>query len=54
MTNGFGAMPPYAAQVAVNDRWAIIAYIRALQISQNGTINDLPPDMRAKLTGGAQ
>ena len=54
MTNGFGAMPSYAAQVPVEDRWAIIAYIRALQISQNGTINDLPPDMRAKLAGGAQ
>ena len=43
-----------AAQVPVEDRWAIIAYIRALQLSQNGTINDLPPDMRAKLAGGAQ
>src|SRR5436309_2772311 len=54
MTNGFGSMPSYAAQVPVEDRWAIIAYIRALQLSQNGTINDLPPDMRAKLAGGAQ
>jgi mono/diheme cytochrome c family protein len=54
MTNGFGSMPSYAAQVPVEDRWAIIAYIRALQISQNATINDLPPDMRAKLAGGAQ
>ena len=54
MTNGFGAMPSYAAQVPVDDRWAIIAYIRALQLSQNATINDLPPDMRAKLAGGAQ
>ena len=39
MTNGFGAMPSYAVQVPVNDRWAIIAYIRALQLSQNGTIS---------------
>ena len=54
MTNGFGAMPSYAAQVPVEDRWAIIAYIRALQLSQNATMNDLPPDMRAKLGGGAQ
>jgi len=53
MTNGFGAMPSYAAQVPVNDRWAIIAYIRALQLSQNATMNDVPADMRAKL-GGAQ
>ena len=35
MTNGWGAMPPYATQIAVQDRWAIIAYIRALQASQN-------------------
>ena len=49
MTNGFGAMPPYNVQVPVADRWAIIAYIRALQLSQNATVNDLPPDARAKL-----
>jgi mono/diheme cytochrome c family protein len=35
MTNGWGAMPSYSAQVAVPDRWAIVAYIRALQLSQN-------------------
>jgi sucrose-6-phosphate hydrolase SacC (GH32 family) len=34
ITNGWGAMPPYAAQVPVQDRWAIIAYVRALQLSQ--------------------
>ena len=34
ITNGWGAMPPYAAQIPVQDRWAIIAYIRALQLSQ--------------------
>jgi mono/diheme cytochrome c family protein len=49
MTNGFGAMPPYAPQVPVPDRWAIVAYIRALQLSQNATINDVPPDQRGKL-----
>jgi mono/diheme cytochrome c family protein len=53
MTNGFGAMPPYANQVPVNDRWAIVAYIRTLQVSQNATINDVPPDEQAKL-GGAR
>ena len=53
MTNGFGAMPTYAPQVSVADRWAIIAYIRALQLSQHATINDLPPDLRSKL-GAAQ
>jgi len=53
MTNGFGAMPSYAAQVPVTDRWAIIAYIRALQLSEHATVNDLPPDLRARL-GAAQ
>ena len=36
MTNGWGAMPSYAPQIPVKDRWAIVAYIRALQISQEG------------------
>lgn len=49
MTNGFGAMPSYAPQVKVEDRWAIIAYIRALQLSQHATVNDVPPEMRSKL-----
>ena len=38
ITNGFGAMPDYAAQIAPEDRWAIVAYIRALQLSQRATI----------------
>ena len=37
MTNGFGAMPDYAAQIPPRDRWCIVAYIRALQLSQNAT-----------------
>jgi hypothetical protein len=37
----------------VNDRWAIIAYIRALQLSQNGTVNDLPAEQQAKLSSPA-
>jgi hypothetical protein len=43
ITNGFGAMPDYAAQIPVADRWAISAYIRALQLSQNAQQSDLPP-----------
>jgi mono/diheme cytochrome c family protein len=42
MTNGFGVMQDYSAQVAPHDRWAIAAYIRALQLSQNATSADLP------------
>jgi len=49
MTNGFGAMPDYRAQVAPEDRWAIAAYIRALQLSQHATVDDVPADKRALL-----
>jgi hypothetical protein len=42
MTNGYGAMPDYSAQVAPTDRWAIAAYIRALQLSQNAKESDVP------------
>jgi mono/diheme cytochrome c family protein len=42
MTNGFGAMPDYASQIPAHDRWCIVAYIRALQLSQNATMADVP------------
>ena len=42
MTNGFGIMPDYASQITPQDRWNIIAYIRALQLSQNATMADVP------------
>jgi mono/diheme cytochrome c family protein len=42
ITHGFGAMQDYSAQVSPHDRWAIIAYIRALQLSQNATSSDVP------------
>ena len=42
ITNGYGAMPDYAAQVTPQDRWAIAAYIRALQLSQNARQADVP------------
>jgi mono/diheme cytochrome c family protein len=54
MTNGFGAMQDYAAQVPVADRWAIAAYIRALQLSQGATVTDVPADRRADLDRPAQ
>jgi mono/diheme cytochrome c family protein len=50
-TNGFGAMPSYASRVPVRDRWAIVAYIRALQLSQNATLEDVPESERSKLEG---
>lgn len=52
MTNGFGVMPSYAAQIPVDDRWAIAAYIRALQLSQHATLADVPEaERQALLTG---
>lgn len=49
VTNGFGAMASYASRVPVDDRWRIIAYIRALQYSQAATINDVPPQLRGPM-----
>ena len=50
MTNGFGAMPDYRAQISPRDRWAIAAYIRALQLSQHATESDVPAEDRPKLS----
>src|SRR5688572_12761907 len=41
MTHGFGAMPDYATQIPIADRWAVVAYIRALQLSQHATVGDV-------------
>jgi len=49
ITHGFGAMPDYTAQVAPADRWRIVAYIRALQLSQHATVNDVPAAQRGQI-----
>ncbi len=49
ITNGFGAMQGYAEQIPVRDRWLIVAYVRALQLSQHASVNDVPADQRAAL-----
>ena len=49
ITDGFGAMLGYSAQVPPRDRWAIVAYVRALQLSRNAKISELPPDVREKV-----
>ena len=49
ITNGFGAMPDYAAQVRAEDRWAIVAYVRALQLSEHAALADVPAAERDKL-----
>ena len=52
IANGYGAMYPYKSIVDVNDRWAIVAYIRALQRSQHAAVDDVPPDAMAGLQKG--
>ncbi len=49
ITNGKNTMMSYGGNVTVNDRWAIIAYLRALQRSQNATVADVPAENRAEL-----
>ena len=50
MTRGLGAMPDYAEQVPVSDRWAIAAYIKALQLSQGAPLSDVPAEKRGELS----
>jgi mono/diheme cytochrome c family protein len=49
ISKGLGAMPAYAAQIKVEDRWAIVAYVRALQLSRSAKIEDVPEPQRADL-----
>ena len=49
ISNGIRNMPSYGSQIPVEDRWAIVAYVRALQRSQNATIDDVPADLQAQL-----
>ena len=59
ISNGFGAMYSYSERITPSDRWAIIAYVRALQLSRGMKVTDLPPDVRQQLdhaatSGGAK
>jgi mono/diheme cytochrome c family protein len=49
ISEGFGLMPSYANELTPEDRWAIVAYVRALQLSQYATIDQVPPTERRKL-----
>jgi hypothetical protein len=49
ISNGYGAMPAYRDQIAPQDRWAILAYLRALQLSRKATLADVPAADRAEL-----
>jgi mono/diheme cytochrome c family protein len=53
ISNGFGAMQDYSAQIPPQDRWAIVAYVRALQLSRHAPAASLSPEDLAKLSGGA-
>src|SRR5215813_9001573 len=53
ITNGFGAMYSYSAQIPPRDRWAIIAYVRALQLSRNAKSGDLPDAVRTKVSSAS-
>jgi len=46
VTEGYGSMPSYASQIPPEDRWAIVAYVRALQLSQHFPADRLTPEMR--------
>lgn len=49
VTNGFGAMQGYAEQIPVRDRWLIVAYVRALQLSQHATMAEVPANLQGTL-----
>jgi cbb3-type cytochrome c oxidase subunit III len=51
ITNGYGTMYSYASRISPDDRWAVAAYIRALQLSQQAKVSDLPEEDRQHLTG---
>lgn len=49
ITHGIRNMPPYGPQIPVRDRWAIVSYVRALQLSQNAKLEDVPPELVSRL-----
>jgi mono/diheme cytochrome c family protein len=49
ISEGFGLMPSYAQQLSVQDRWAVVAYVRALQLSQHAPLDALPPEDRERV-----
>lgn len=54
ITNGFGAMVDFSDRIPVEDRWAIVAYVRALQLAQDARLDDVAGDQRAELEGEGQ
>ena len=54
ITNGWGAMPEYASSIPAEDRWKIIAYIRALQLTRRLRLEELSPEEQNRVRSGAQ
>ena len=54
IANGWGAMPSYGEVIPAEDRWKIIAYVRALQLSRRLNVNELPPEAQGKVRSGTQ
>ncbi|HEY6126731.1 MAG TPA: cytochrome c [Candidatus Acidoferrum sp.] len=54
ISNGFGAMYSYSTRIPPRDRWAIVAYVRALQLSRNAKVSELPQSLRQKLESGGE
>lgn len=52
-SEGYGSMPSYAGQISPRDRWAIVAYVRALQLSQHFPADKLTPEMKKEMASGA-
>jgi mono/diheme cytochrome c family protein len=53
ISRGYGLMPAYSDGLPVEERWAVVAYVRALQLSQRTRLAATPPEVRARLQGGA-
>ena len=49
IANGIRTMPAYGSQIPVADRWAVVAYVKALQRSQRASIDDVPPELRSNM-----
>jgi mono/diheme cytochrome c family protein len=54
VTHGFGVMPGYAREIAVDDRWAVVAYLKALILSQSARADSLPAEVRGRLNGAKE
>lgn len=52
ITQGYGLMPSFSGEIPTDERWAVVAYVQALQLSQNAPVNTLPADVQRRLREG--